>query len=361
MAKKRDYYEALGVSRAASEEEIKTAYRKLARKFHPDLNPNDKAAEERFKEIQEANEVLSNPQNRKKYDKYGENWRFAEQYEAAEAARGAGQAPPPPGWENFRAGGEQAGGFDFGDFEFGGFQGGEAAAGGYDIFEELFSRGGRARTKRPARGHDVEATLELSLEDVHRGGRHTLQMRTADVCPTCQGTGVANDNQICQTCRGAGQVLKPKTIEVNIPAGARDGSTLRLAAQGGTGAAGVPPGDLYLRIRLRQHPVFTVSGDNLEIELPVTPWEAVLGTRVQVPTIEGSVEMSIPAGAQAGAKLRLRGQGLNKRGGGRGDQYVRLKIVTPRTVSEEERRLYEELGRVSNFNPRADNKKEAGR
>ena len=357
MAKKRDYYEALGVSRAASEDEIKTAYRKLARKFHPDLNPNDKAAEERFKEIQEANEVLSNPENRKKYDKYGENWRFAEQYEAAEAARRAGQSPPP-GWENFRAGGEQAGGFDFNDYGFGGFQGGPA--GGYDIFEELFSRGGRARTRKPVRGRDVEATLELSLEDAHRGGRHTLQMQTADICLTCQGTGVVSENQICQTCRGAGQVLKPKTIEVNIPAGARDGSTLRLAGQGGAGAGGVPPGDLYLHIRLRPHPVFTVSGDNLEIELPITPWEAVLGTKVQVPTIEGSVEMSIPAGAQTGAKLRLRGQGLNKRGGGRGDQYVRLKIVTPRSVTEEERRLYEELRRVSNFNPRADKKKEAG-
>lgn len=357
MADKRDYYEILGVSRTATEDEIKTAYRKLARKFHPDLNPTDKAAEERFKEIQEANEVLSDPENRRKYDKYGENWRFADQIEAAEAARGAGQAPPP-GWENYDfANAGQAGGFDFGDFDFGG----SAAGGGYDFFGDLFNRGGRAgRQRQPARGRDVEATLELSLEDAHRGGRHALQMQAADACPTCRGAGVVNDNQICRSCRGAGQILKPKTIEVNIPAGARDGSTLRLAGQGGAGATGVPPGDLYLHIRLRPHPVFTVSGDNLEIELPVAPWEAVLGAKVQVPTIDGQVEMSVPAGAQAGAKLRLRGQGLKRRGGGRGDQFVRLKIVTPRAVSEEERRLYEELRRVSTFNPRADRKKEAG-
>lgn len=350
MANKQDYYDILGVGRTASEDEIKTAYRKLARKFHPDLNPNDKASEGRFKEIQEANEVLSNPENRKKYDKYGENWRFAEQYESAEAARAKAGAPPPD-WESNRRSGATTKGGDF--TGFGGFRGG---AGEFDFFEELFNRTGRAGTQRRSRGRDVEATIELSLEDAHRGGRHRLQMQSAEVCPTCQGTGVVDENQICRTCRGAGQVLKPKTIEVNVPAGARDGSVLRLAGQGGEGAAGTPAGDLYLHIRLHPHPVFTVKGDDLEIELPVAPWEAVLGTKVQVPTIEGSVEMSIPAGAQSGARLRLRRQGLNKRGGGRGDQYVRLKIVTPRTVSEQERQHYEELRRVSSFNPRGKSK-----
>jgi DnaJ-class molecular chaperone len=297
MADKRDYYEILGVSRTASEDEIKKAYRKLARKFHPDLNPGDKAAENRFKEIQEANEVLSNAENRKKYDEYGENWRFAEQYEAA---RGAGQQPPS-GWGNYGyAGGGQTGDFDFGDFDFGNAE-------GFDFFGDLFNRGGRGRTGQPTRGRDVEAALELSLEDAHRGGRHTLQMQAADICPTCNGAGLIEGNKICPTCRGARTVLKPKTIEVNIPAGARDGSTLRLAGQGGAGAEGVPAGDLYLRIRLRPHPVFTVKGNDLEIELPVAPWEAVLETKAQVPTIEGAVEMSVPAGAQNGAKLRLRG------------------------------------------------------
>lgn len=339
--KTRDYYEVLGVSRTASEDEIKAAYRKLARKYHPDLNPGDRGAEERFKELQSANEVLSDQEKRTKYDKYGENWRYAEQAEAA----GVGNAPPP-GWQDFRTGGAGAGAQDASGFEFN-FSGEDAG----NIFEELFGRAGRAR--RPTRGRDVEATLELSLEDANRGGRQTLQMQATDVCPTCQGTGFVAENQICPTCRGTGQVIAPKTIEVNIPAGVRDGSTLRLAGQGGAGAPGQSAGDLYLRIRLRPHEKFAVRGDDLEVELPITPWEAVLGAIVQVPTIEGSVEMTIPAGAQEGKRLRLRGRGLTKRGGGRGDEYVRLNIVVPPTSSDEERRLYEELRRSSNFDARA--------
>ncbi len=355
--KAKDYYEVLGVSHAASENEIKKAYRKLARTSHPDLNPGDKAAEERFKELQEANEVLSNTENRKKYDKYGDKWRYADQIEAAEAANaGAGQAAP--GWENFRAGAAnaQAGGFDFNQYDTSDFRGA-----GFDVFEELFNRGGRERARQqPARGRDVEATLELSLEDAHRGGRHALQMQAADVCPTCGGAGVVEGNKICSTCGGAGQVLKPKTIEVNIPAGARDGATLRLAGQGGAGLNATPAGDLYLHIRLRPHPLFTVKGDDLETEIRIAPWEAVLGAAVQVPTIENPVEMKIPAGAQSGARLRLRNQGLNKRGGGRGDEYVRLKIVVPKNVGDEEKRLYEELRSVSNFNPRNENQTKGG-
>lgn len=336
----KDYYEVLGVSRNATENEIKAAYRKLARKHHPDLNPGDKAAEERFKELQEAYSVLSNAERRKLYDQYGENWRVVEQ---------TGQAPPPPGWEGVRASGEQqAGGFDFGGFDFGEFRAG--AGGVEDIFEELFGRARRAR--RSARGQDIEAEIELSLEEAHRGGRRALQMQTAEICSTCQGAGVIGENQICQTCGGAGRVLKPRTIEVNIPAGVRDGSMVRLAGQGGAGFGGAPAGDLYLRIRLRPHPTFTVRGDDLEIEVPVAPWEAVLGARVEVPTIEKQVELVVPAGAQAGQRLRLRGQGLNKRKGGRGDLYVRLEVVVPREVSDEERRLYEELRRVSRFTPR---------
>ena len=341
----KDYYEVLGVSRSATEDQIKAAYRKLARKFHPDLNPGDKAAEERFKELQEAYDVLSDAEKRKLYDQYGENWRVVQQ---------GGQAPPP-GWEGFRtAGGPGAGGFDFSGFDFGDF--GRSTGGMGDIFEDLFGRagGGRARGRgRSTRGQDVEAEIELSLEDAHRGGRRTLQMQAGELCQTCQGTGVIGGNQLCQTCGGRGQVLRPKTIEVNIPAGVRDGSTIRLAGQGGTGAQGAPPGDLYLHIRLRPHPVFTVNGDDLEVEVPLAPWEAVLGSRIGVPTIDGQVEMTVPAGAQSGQRLRLRGQGLNKRRGGRGDIYVRLKVVVPRQVSHEERQLYEQLRRISDFNPRA--------
>jgi DnaJ-class molecular chaperone len=321
----RDYYEVLGVSRAATEGEIKTAYRKLARQHHPDLNPNDKAAEEKFKELQEAYSVLSDSENRKKYDQYGANWKMA--------GEGTRPPPPPPG----------------GPADFGGFDFGEAGDLG-DIFE-MFGRG-RGRPRR-TRGRDVEATLELSLEDAHRGGRHTLQLQTADVCPTCGGAGVIGNDEVCPTCGGAGRVVRPRSIEVNIPPGVRDGGTLRLAGQGGAGAAGSPAGDLYLRLKLRPHPTFTANQDDLEVTLPVAPWEAVLGARLPVPTIDGQVEMTVPAGAQANQRLRLRGQGLNRRGGGRGDLYVRLAVAVPKAVSDEERRLYEDLRRVSGFDPRA--------
>jgi DnaJ-class molecular chaperone len=343
-----DYYGVLNVGRSATEDQIKAAYRKLARKFHPDLNPGDKAAEERFKELQEAYDVLSDKEKRKLYDQYGENWRAVQQGCAA-----------PPGWEGFRARGEgtPTAGFDFGGFDFRDFRSGAGGAGGFDIFEELLgragggARGGRARRSR--RGQDIEAELELSLEEAHRGGRRTLQMQTAEICQTCQGAGATVGNQICQTCRGAGQTLKPKTIDVNIPAGVRDGSTVRLAGQGGAGVEGAQAGDLYLHVRLRPDPVFNVRGDDLEVEIRLAPWEAVLGAKIEVPTLEGRVEMTIPAGARSDQRLRLRGQGLNKRRGGRGDVYVRLKVVTPREVNGEERRLYEELRRVSRFNPRA--------
>ena len=309
----KDYYAVLGVQRGASDDEIKKAYRKLARKFHPDLNPGDKAAEDQFKQLQAAYDVLSNPEDRKLYDEYGENWRAVK--------AGAGAPPPPPGWERTEGAPRgRAGGFDFNDFDFGRFSTG--GAGGFDIFEEMFG-GARDRGPRRGRGHDIEAELELSLEEAHHGGRRTLQMQGAE------------------------------PIEVNIPAGMRDGSIIRLAGQGGSGANGSEPGDLYLHIRLLPHPVFTLKGDDLELELSIAPWEAVLGGSVEVPTIDGKVELKVPAGAKAGQRLRLRGQGLNKRKGGRGDEFVRLKVVVPKEVSAEERRLYEELKRVSRFNPRS--------
>ena len=344
-AKTKDYYEVLGIKRDASQDQIKQAYRKLARKFHPDLNPGDKSAEEKFKGLQEAYDVLSDPENRKLYDQYGDNWRAVK----------SGAGAPPPGWEgaqrSTRGAGPGAGGFDFGDFDFSDFRS-AGGAGGFDIFEEMFGGSGRGRGRRSGRGRDVEAELELSLEEAHRGVRRTIQMEVAETCPTCGGSGL-KDGKPCETCGGAGEVLKPKRIEANIPSGVRDGSTVRLAGQGGTGSNGSEPGDLYLHIRLRPHPVFTVKGDDLEVELPITPWEAVLGARVAAPTIDGKVELTIPPGAKSGQRLRLRGQGLNKRKGGRGDEYVRLKIVVPKQVSAEERHLYEELKRISRFDPRS--------
>ena len=350
--KTRDYYEILGVSRTASEDAIKKAYRKLARKHHPDLNPGDKAAEERFKELQTANEVLSNAENRKKYDKYGENWQHAEQYEAAEAATKARQTGAPFGGGNYYQANQASGqNYDFGNFDF---NFGDAGSAGGGIFDELFNRTGRANARQtaPTRGRDVEATLELSLEDAHRGGHHSLRLETTNICPTCNGSGIVAGGQICPTCGGSGRVAEPKTLEVNIPAGVRDGATLRLAGQGGAGAARNAAGDLYLHIRLRPHERFTVRDDDVETEIPIAPWEAVLGAKIRVPTINGNVEMTIPPNSSSGAKLRLRGQGLNKRSGGRGDEYLRLKIVVPKIVSDEERRLYEEIREKSNFKPR---------
>lgn len=353
MSKTRDYYEVLGAKRDASADEIKKAYRKLARKFHPDLNPGDKTAEEQFKLLQEAYDVLSNPEDRKLYDQYGENWR---------AVKAGAGAPPPPGYENYdfggagrsAGGGARAGGFDFNDFDFSRYRTTGTAPGGFDIFEEMFGGGGfgRGRATRSGRGRDIEAELETSLEEAHRGGRRTLQMQVSEVCPTCGGTGV-KDGKPCPTCGGSGEVIRPKTIEVNIPAGARDGATIRVPGQGGSGSNGSEPGDLYLHIRLRPHPVFTVKGDDLETEFAIAPWEAVLGEKVAAPTIDGKVEVTIPPGSKSGQRLRLRGQGLNKRNGGRGDEYVRLKIVVPKDVSAEERHLYEELKRVSRFEPRS--------
>jgi DnaJ-class molecular chaperone len=339
----KDYYQVLGVQRGDSEDEIKKAYRKLARKFHPDLNPGDKTAEEQFKQLQEAYDVLSDPEDRKLYDQYGENWR---------AVKSGVGAPPPSGERAQRSTrtGRPETDFNF-DYsgDFGGFRGGGGE--GFDIFEEIFNRARDGRAVRRGRGRDIEAELELSLEEAHRGGRRTLQMQTAEVCPTCNGSGVV-DGKMCDTCGGAGEVLRPKTIEVNIPAGVRDGSTIRLAGQGGAGSNGSEPGDLYLHIRLRPHPRFSVKGDDLEVELAIAPSEAALGAKVEAPTIDGKVELTVPPGTNTGQRLRLRGQGLNKRKGGRGDEYVRMKIVVPKELSAEERRLYEELQRISRFDPR---------
>jgi curved DNA-binding protein len=329
----RDYYEVLGVSKTATEDEIKKAYRKLARKHHPDVNPNDKSAEEKFKEINEAYEVLSDPEKRKKYDQLGQNWKAGADF------------TPPPGWENARV--------DFGDFDDT-FGGGRDSRGFSDFFESMFGgrRGARAGAGFGMRGQDVEANISLTLEEAHGGGTRSLTLQTTVICPTCNGTGT-KDNKPCPTCRGAGVVAQPKTLEVNIPAGVRDGSVIRLAGQGEPGTNGSRAGDLFLHVRIEPHRLFSIVGeDDLQIELPVAPWEAALGTKVSVPTLDGSVEMKIPAGTQGGSRLRLRGQGLNKRGGGRGDEYVKIKIVIPPKLTPKEKELFEKLAAESRFNAR---------
>jgi len=331
----RDYYDVLGVKRDATEAQIRQAYRKLARKHHPDVNPGDKIAEERFKELNEANEVLSDSDKRKRYDQLGANWKDGVEF------------TPPPGWSRVN--------LDYGDFSnaFGG--------GGFsDFFETVFGRaragaqsGQRRRAGRPKADtrRDAEAVMTLSLEDSHKGGRHKISLSGARTCPQCDGAGEVK-GVVCLSCRGAGQLTSPKTIEVNIPPGARDGSVIKVGKQGQTSPGGREVGDLFIKLKISPHPIFTTSGDDLTVEIPVAPWEAVLGASIEVPTIEGKAEIKVPPGAQGGQRMRLRGQGLNRREGGRGDQYVRLKIVVPSHVTEKERELYRELARAASFNPR---------
>ena len=331
----RDYYEVLGVAKTATEEEIKKAYRKLARKLHPDVNPGDHSAEEKFKELNEAYEVLSDSEKRKKYDQLGHNWKAGADF------------TPPPGWEGGRV---EYG--DFGDM-FGGTRG---ASGFSDFFESMFGgprsvRGG-ARAGFAMRGQDVEAEISLTLEEAHRGVKRSLSLQVTETCQTCGGTG-AKEDKVCPTCRGAGVVTRPKSLDVNIPAGVREGSVIRLAGQGDPGTNGAPAGDLFLHVRIQPHRLFSIVGDDdIQLELPVAPWEAALGAKISVPTLDSPVEMKIPAGAQGGQRLRLRGQGLTRKGGGRGDQYIKLKIVIPPKLTDKEKELFEKLAAESRFNAR---------
>jgi curved DNA-binding protein len=330
----RDYYEVLGVPRTATEKEIKEAYRKLARKYHPDLQTgkDKKQAEEKFKEINEANEVLGDPKKRAKYDQFGAQWKEGMEYQ-----------PPPPG------GGATGEAFHFEDFE---------GAGGFsDFFESLFggrssrgrsSRGfGRMATERPMRGGDIESEMELTLEEAAQGTKRRVRLQVQALCPICRGTGI-DGRQICSRCGGTGKILEEKDLTVTIPAGVRDGDRIRLAGQGEPGEEGGPPGDLFIRVRLRPHPKFKLMNDNdLQTEVEVTPWEAVLGSEVKVQTLDGEVMLKIPPGSRGGQQFRLRGKGFPSKGGGKGDLYVRLTINVQKKVTPEERRLYEELARLA--------------
>jgi curved DNA-binding protein len=329
----RDYYEVLGAPHTATVEEIKKRYRKLARKHHPDVNPGDKTAEERFKELNEAYEVLSDPEKRRRYDQLGQNW------------KGGADFTPPPGWEGARVDSRDIYGADH-------------SAGGFsDFFETLFGGGRGAHARRGGagfamRGSNVEAEISLTLEEAHRGVTRKLVLEADESCSDCGGKG-SKDNKTCATCRGRGRVHRPRTLEVDVPPGVRDGSIIRLAGQGEAGANGAPPGDLYLRVGLEPHRLFNIVGnDDVQIQLPVTPWEAALGTKVEVPTLDGPVKMTIPEGSQGGQRLRLRGQGLRRRHGGRGDQYLQLKIVIPPKLSAKEKEMFGKLAAESRFNPR---------
>ena len=307
----KDYYKLLGVEREAKAEEISKAYKKLARKYHPDLNPGDKQAEEKFKEINEAYEVLKDPEKRKLYDQLGPNWQHGQQFQGE------------PGYENvhFTFNGKSFDGSGFSDF-FETLFGGAAAGGGRGANFGPDPFGGFS--SRPRRGRDVEAELPLSLEEASSGGRRTVTLQMP------QG---------------------PKTLEVNVPAGIREGAKLRLAGQG-VPAPGGTPGDLFLRVRYLPHPQFKVEGENLHCDVALAPWEAVLGAKVAVPTLEGQVELNIPAGSSSGRKFRLRGKGLGS-GVNRGDLLARVMIKVPAQLSAEERELWQKLADVSSFKARA--------
>jgi molecular chaperone DnaJ len=351
----KDYYQALGVPRAADEKAIRTAYRKLAREHHPDLNPGDSAAEERFKEINEAYEVLSDPDKRKLYDRFGEDWqRYKEAGFTGDetmpppGAAGAGRANVNPNdfgaWYTGQTGGNA------GEWTF--TTGGEEGAGFSDFFQTLFGSarpgagGPRTRfTPRPRRGEDLEVRVEVSFDEAFRGTTRNLQLQAPETCPTCGGTGIVRGAE-CPTCDGTGVVLRTKTLEVTIPAGVATGSRVRIAGQGGAGENGGPSGDVYLLVTVAPDRRFEREGDDLRVDIDVPDTVAVLGGEALAPTPSGRVALTIPAETQSGKVFRLRGQGMPKlKGpkGARGDLLARVRIVIPTRLSERERELYKEL------------------
>jgi DnaJ-class molecular chaperone len=342
----KDYYEVLGVPRTATGEEIKKAFRKLARQYHPDVAKTKKGAEERFKDVNEAYEVLSDPAKRKKYDELGPNWKQGADFR------------PPPGWENFQ-GGPFAGRSGSGgtrqhhDFRFGG-------TGFSDFFEEVFGAAGRrgggfapgAESENyRERGRDIEGDIMVTLNEAVRGSVRSVSLQRAVPCEHCGGTGM-RAKHVCNVCGGAGQVNKAETYQVRIPPGVSEGQRLRIPGRGEAGAGGGVAGDLFLRVRLAKHPDFEVEGQNLVCEAAVAPWEAVLGAQVSVPTLDGQIGIKVPPGTQNGQRLRVRGQGLPVKGGGRGDLYVIISIQVPARITDHERTLWEQLARESSFKPR---------
>jgi molecular chaperone DnaJ len=355
MAATKDLYGALGVSKGASADEIKKAYRKLARQYHPDRNPGDVAAEERFKEIQHAYDVLSDNEKRKQYDAFG----------SGDGRRGF---DPRGGGFNY------AGDFDIGDL-------GDLG----DIFGGIFGRGrGGRQQSRAERGADLEAQVNLSFEDSLKGleTRIPVDVETAcrdcggsgarpgtspKICPECRGRGVTSESQglfalsqpcprcrgngtviedPCPRCRGTGRERRTKRYTVKIPAGVKDGTRIRLKGKGEPGVAGGPPGDLHVVTRVSDSPIYERRGADLVVDVPVSLADAALGTEVDVPTPEGTVSMKVPAGSEHGKLLRIKGRGAPKLKGGKGDVLARLRLQVPKKLNKKQRELYEELKKV---------------
>jgi curved DNA-binding protein len=332
----KDYYQLLGVSRSASDADIKKAFRKLAREYHPDVAKDKKRAEERFKEINEAYEVLGDPAKRKRYDELGANWQAGADFR------------PPPGWENFGTGRRGAHRPEHYEFQFGG-------TGFSDFFEQMFGRnqrgGAQAESDFAERGQDIEGDILVTLDEVLRGSVRTVSIRHNADCRSCGGTG-RSLGRLCSACGGSGQVQEAETVQVKIPAGVGEGQKLRVAGRGEAAAGGGRSGDLFLRVRLARHPDFEVDGHNVIYEVALAPWEAVLGTNVEVPTLDGRVNIRVPAGTQPGQKLRVRGRGLPVHGGGHGDLIVVTQVELPPQISDAEKRLWEQLAQSSSFRPR---------
>lgn len=370
-ATQQDYYELLGVPRKASLKEIRQAYRRLARKYHPDLNPGDKAAEEKFKQIQAAYEVLSDPKKRKIYDQFGF---YAEGY----------QGGPPPGAPP--GAGEVH--FDFGGFDFGGPSGTSFR----DLFSQFFRGFGTeppVSARGPQRGTDLEYEVEIGFWEAIRGTVKKFSITRLDTCPDCRGSGSAGTGQICSSCGGTGRstqtagglrfnltcpqcggsgrlqnicrrcggqglVQRAETIDVRIPAGVQTGSRVRVPGRGNAGVGGGPPGDLYFIIRVQPHPYFDRRGDDIYTVVPITVTEAALGAKVEVPTIDGRALLRIPPGTSSGQKFRLREKGVvsARRPGVRGDQIVEVQVVVPKPVDERVRNLLRDLEKFAPENPR---------
>jgi len=383
-APKHDYYETLGIPRKAAADEIRKAYRKLARKYHPDLNPGDKSAEERFKNVQEAYDVLSDSKKRQMYDQYG-------------VYSDSGFAGPPPGSGPQGAGPSMDfGGFDFSDYVSGAAggrraQGAPSGTGFRDIFSQFFGGQGGAAQAEPEKGSDLEYVMDIDFWQAIRGTQARLNITRYEVCGTCHGSGSTGAGEVtcpqckgtgnvsqmagamkfnltcprcggsgklrnaCPTCGGDGRVTRTEPVEVRIPPGARNGSRLRVPGKGNAGTQGAPAGDLYITTKVEEHPFFHREGDNIEIKVPVTVWEAALGAKIEVPTIDGRTLLKIPQGTKNGQRFRLREKGvLNQRSGERGDQIVEVAIEAPEPRDEETRDLLRQMAKLHPEDPRGD-------
>jgi molecular chaperone DnaJ len=326
----KDYYSILGIKQSASGQDVKKAFRKLARKYHPDINPDDKAAEAKFKQINEAYEVLSDKDKRKKYDKFGDQWPYADQFA--------------------KAGGQQQD-FSGRDFSYGG--GGGGFSGGFSgnvgsIFEEILRGGGGTYARRPraSRGHDLEYAVAVTLEEAFSGGMRMLNLQSEKPCPTCQGSG-QQQGKPCPTCRGAGAVASVERLEVKVPPGVKTGSRVRIAGKGGQGHGGGPRGNLYLKVTVKPHKLFERKGDDLLATVGVPLTVAVLGGEIKVPTLTGRLALKIPAETENGKAFRLGKQGMPRLGGsGRGDLIARVSVELPQKLSAEEKELFKKLSQL---------------